>query len=74
MFPLVLREDLREITEIFVNTEQHLVCNLSFGLFDDSKMVGYMFAYVESTSLYYDREVKRLLGDTSIGEIMGESR
>jgi CelD/BcsL family acetyltransferase involved in cellulose biosynthesis len=56
MFAPDLREDLEEITEILVNTEKHLVCNFSFGLFDDSKMVGYMFAYVESTSLYHERE------------------
>ncbi|MCP5092365.1 MAG: GNAT family N-acetyltransferase [Gammaproteobacteria bacterium] len=55
-FPPALREDLQEITETLVNTEKHKVCNLSFGLFDSGKMVGYMFAYVESTSLYHERE------------------
>jgi len=56
LFPPALQEDVREITEILVNTEKHLVCNFSCGVFDNKKMVGYMFAYVESKSLYYERE------------------
>jgi len=55
-FPPALREELGEITEILVNTEKHRVCNLSCGLFDNGEIVGYMFAYVESTSLYHERE------------------
>ncbi len=49
------QEGLSEITEILVNTEEHMVCNLSFGVFDGTKMVGYVFAYVEDKSLYYNR-------------------
>jgi hypothetical protein len=56
LFPPDLRESLQEIREILRNTEQHLVCNLSFGLFDNTDMVGYVFAYVESESLFYQRE------------------
>lgn len=56
LFPPELREGLTEITEILESTESHLVCNLSFGLYDDTRMVGYVFAYVESTSLFHDRE------------------
>lgn len=56
LFSPELRESLQEIREILVNTEQHMVCNLSFGLFDNTDMVGYVFAYVESESLFYQRE------------------
>jgi hypothetical protein len=54
LFPAELRETIQEIREILINTERHMLCNLSFGLFDDTKMVGYVFAYVETESLFHD--------------------
>jgi len=36
LFPHELRENIQEIREILINTEQDMVCNLSFGLFDDT--------------------------------------
>ena len=56
LFPPELREPVDTIRKILRNTEEHLVCNLSCGLFDGRKMVGYMFAYVEDRSLYHDRD------------------
>lgn len=54
-FAAALRESVSEITEILKNTEQHLVCNYSFGLYDDTRMVGYLFGYVESESIFHER-------------------
>ena len=51
-----LQEDVSEIAAILKNTEEYLVCNYSFGLFDGRHMVGYLFAYVESESLFHERE------------------
>ena len=56
LFPPELREPVDTIRKILRNTEEHFVCNLSCGLFDGRKMVGYMFAYVEDRSLYHDRD------------------
>ncbi len=56
LFPPELRESFQEIREILLNTEQDMVCNLSFGVFDDTEMVGYVFAYVETESLFYQRD------------------
>jgi CelD/BcsL family acetyltransferase involved in cellulose biosynthesis len=56
MFPPSLRESIGEITALLKRTEAHMVCNLSFGLFDGSRMVGYLFAYVEANSLFFKRE------------------
>lgn len=56
LFPPELRENIQEIREILLNTEEHMVCNLSFGLFDDRDMVGYVFAYVETESLFHKRD------------------
>ena len=56
LFPSELREYVQEIREMLLNTEQHMVCNLSFGLFDNTDMVGYVFAYVETRSLFYTRD------------------
>ena len=53
LLPAELRE---EIQEILLNTQQHMVCNPSFELFDDTDMVGYVFDYVETESLFYQRE------------------
>lgn len=55
LFPPALRDELSEIRDILTNTEEFMVCNLSFGLFDGTKLVGYTFAYVESKSIYYRR-------------------
>ena len=56
LFPRELTEGVSEIEQILSNTEEHMVCNLSFGLFDDNAMVGYVFAYVETHSLFHDRD------------------
>jgi CelD/BcsL family acetyltransferase involved in cellulose biosynthesis len=56
LFAPELRESLQEIREILLNTEKFMVCNLSFGLFDNTDMVGYVFAYVETESLFYQRQ------------------
>ncbi|MEX2123325.1 MAG: GNAT family N-acetyltransferase [Woeseia sp.] len=56
LFPPELTEPEEDIRQILRNTEQHMVCNLSFGLFHGSRMVGYAFAYVESESIFYKRD------------------
>lgn len=56
LFSADLTESLEEIREILVRTDEFMVCNLSFGLFDGSSMVGYMFAYIESESLYHEHD------------------
>lgn len=56
LFPTDLRESIGEIAALLKKTEEHMVCNLSFALFDDSKMVGYVFAYVEAKSVYHERD------------------
>lgn len=55
-FPPELQEPVEEIAALLKNTDEHLVCNFSFGLYVDSNMVGYVFAYVESTSIFHERE------------------
>ena len=55
LFPSALQEPEEEIRQILLNTEEHMVCNFSFGLFDDMRMVGYVFAWVETESLVYSR-------------------
>lgn len=55
LFPRELTEPLAEISQILRNTEAHMLCNLSFGVFDDTRMVGYVFAYVEAESLVRKR-------------------
>ena len=56
LFAPELTESVGEIQQILANTEEHMVCNLSFGLFDDNSMVGYVFAYVETHSLFHGRD------------------
>jgi len=56
LFAPAFRESAEEIREMLCNAEEHLVCNLSFGLFDDRKMVGYLFAWVETESAVHDRD------------------
>lgn len=56
LFPPELTETDAFIAELLRNTEQHQVCNLSFGLFDGPRMVGYVFAYVETRSLFHGRD------------------
>ncbi len=55
LFPAALTEIDAYLAGILRNTEQHLVCNLSFGLFEGRSLVGYVFAYVESKSLFHAR-------------------
>lgn len=55
LFPPALTEPESEIRSILLNTEKHLVCNLSFGMFAGAEMVGYVFAYVETRSLFHAR-------------------
>jgi len=54
-FAAPLREPVKEIAEILRNAEQHFNCNYSFGLFDGTQMVGYLFAYIESESLFHEQ-------------------
>jgi hypothetical protein len=51
-----LRESEAEIRQILLNTEQHLICNFSFGLYDGLELVGYVFAYIETYSIFFKRE------------------
>ncbi len=55
LFPKELTEPVTEIRRILLNTEEHMVCNFSFGLFDDTRMVGYVFAWVETESMVHSR-------------------
>ena len=56
LFPRALTEPEHEIRQILRNTEEYVVCNLSFGLFEGRRMVGYVFAYVETESLFHRRD------------------
>ena len=56
LFPRELTEPEDEIRQILRNTEEFRVCNLSFGLFEGTKLVGYIFAYVESESVFHQRD------------------
>jgi len=56
LFAPEYRERVGEIRDILKNTEEHLVCNLSFGMYDDTKIVAYVFVYIESESLFHRRE------------------
>ena len=56
LFAPELCEPEDDIRQILRNTEEHMLCNLSFGLFHGKKMVAYVFAYVESESLFFKRE------------------
>lgn len=55
LFSPALTEPLSEVVDILRTTEEYMLCNLSFGLFDDTRMVGYVFAYVETESIFHDR-------------------
>ncbi len=55
LFPPELTEPVAQIAAILRNAERHTVCNLSFGLFEGASLQGYVFAYVESRSLFHDR-------------------
>lgn len=55
LFAAELTESEAHIAGILRNTEQHMVCNMSYGLFDGTQLVGYVFAYVESESLFHRR-------------------
>jgi CelD/BcsL family acetyltransferase involved in cellulose biosynthesis len=56
LFPPELTEPEDYIRNILRNTEQHMLCNLSFGLFDGTSLVGYAFFYVETESIFFNRE------------------
>lgn len=56
LFPRELTEPLAQIRQILRNTEEYMLCNLSFGLFDDTRIVGYVFAYVETESVVHNRQ------------------
>ena len=56
LFPRPLRDELAEVRDILQNTEEYAICNMSFGVFDNGRMVGYVFAYIESESLFHERE------------------
>lgn len=56
LFPADLREPLAEIREILENTEEYADCNFSYGIFDDTRMVGYVFAWVETESVVFERD------------------
>lgn len=56
LFPPELRESVAEVRQILLNTEEHMLCNLSFGVFDNARLVGYMFVYVETHSIFYQRD------------------
>jgi CelD/BcsL family acetyltransferase involved in cellulose biosynthesis len=56
LFPPELTEPEDYIQKILRNTEQHMLCNLSFGLFDGNRLVGYAFFYIESESIFFNRE------------------
>jgi CelD/BcsL family acetyltransferase involved in cellulose biosynthesis len=55
-FPPGLRESEREIRDILANTEKFMLCNMSFGLFENARMIGYVFAWVENRSAFHDRD------------------
>ena len=50
-----LTEPVAEIRTILENADAHAICNLSFGLFDGTRLVGYVFAYIESRSVFHER-------------------
>ena len=56
MFAPEYRESVHEIADILKNTEEHVVCNLCFGMYDHTKLVGYLFTYIESESFFHRRE------------------
>lgn len=56
LFARELTEPEDEIRQILGNAEEYMVCNLSFGLFEGRRMVGYVFAYVETESLFHQRD------------------
>lgn len=55
LFAPELTESDAYIAGILRNTEQHMVCNMSYGLFEGTQLVGYVFAYVESESIFFAR-------------------
>ena len=54
-FRRALTEPVTEIRNILTNADAHAICNLSFGLFDGTRLVGYVFAYIESHSVFHER-------------------
>ena len=55
LFASELTEPEDYIRQILINTEEHMLCNLSFGLFEGTRLVGYAFVYVESVSIFHKR-------------------
>lgn len=56
LFPPELTESLEEITTILSNADQLFNCNHSFAVYDNLEMIGYVFAYVDSKSIFHGRE------------------
>ena len=56
LFARELTEPEDYIRQILLNTEEHMLCNLSFGLYDGTRLVGYAFLYVETESIFYARD------------------
>ncbi|GAB1264073.1 GNAT family N-acetyltransferase [Aurantivibrio infirmus] len=56
LFPAELTESLAEIEEILSNADAVFNCNHSFAVYDDKTMVGYVFAYIDSKSIYYNKQ------------------
>lgn len=55
LFSAELTESDAHIADILRNTEQHQICNMSYGLFEGTLLVGYVFAYIETESLFHQR-------------------
>lgn len=56
LFPPELTESLEEITAILSNADQLFNCNHSFAVYDNLKMIGYIFAYIDSKSIFHNRD------------------
>src|SRR5690606_39180589 len=56
LFPSPLRETDAYIAPNLRNTERHTVCNFSCGLFDGAHLAGYVFAYIETDSVFHQRK------------------
>jgi len=58
LFPCEQTESIAKNREILPNTEPHLVCTLSFDVFQDAAIIGYVIAYVDTESPFYDEKIK----------------
>jgi len=55
LFPSELTESVEEIEEILANADKLFNCNHSFAVYDNLTMIGYVFAYVDSNSIFHHR-------------------